>query len=119
MLTTTSLPSASSQSSLVWRVAGDVDADLGHRLYRHRVDPLARFGAGGAHPYPVSGQVPDPAGSDLRAAGVVDTHEQQEGLRVVDVSVTRARTWAPMSSRITRTSAGARTATSSNGWPIT
>jgi hypothetical protein len=58
----------------------DVDALLSHRVYRRGVYLVGGFGAGGTDLDSTFGQVGQVAGSHLRAAGVVDAHEQDGGL---------------------------------------
>src|SRR3954470_20825873 len=61
-------------------VGGDVDADLAHGFDGDRVDLVGGFAAGRADLDGVAGQVAQPAGGHLGAAGVVHAHEQDGGL---------------------------------------
>ena len=67
-------------------LAGDVDADFGHRVDGRRVDLGSRFGTAGVHQDAVAGEVLQPAGGHLGAAGVVDAEEQDGGGGHVDLS---------------------------------
>src|SRR5690606_972421 len=60
-------------------LGGDVDADLGHGLDRHRVDLVGGHGPGGADLDPPTGEGGREARGHLGAAGVVDADEQNAG----------------------------------------
>ena len=59
-------------------LAGDVDADFGHRGDGGGVDLGAGFGAAGPGDGAVAGEVVEPAEGHLRAAGVVHAQEQHD-----------------------------------------
>src|SRR5699024_4867088 len=57
-------------------LTGDVDADLDHGRYGDGVDLLDGLGAGGADVDAVAGEVGEPSGGHLGAAGIVDADKE-------------------------------------------
>ena len=80
MVTTTSAARTISSVHGLGYFVGDVDADFGHGGDGGRVDLVGRFGAAGVDVDAVAGEVAEPAGGHLGAAGVVDAEEQHGGL---------------------------------------
>lgn len=63
--------------------AEDRHADLAHGVDGHGVDLVRGLGAGGADLHGVTGEVTEPSGGDLGAAGVMDADEQDARLGAV------------------------------------
>jgi hypothetical protein len=63
------------------RAGGQVDADLPHRRHGTGIDLLGRQDAGGTDVDASLGEVGQPDGGHLGAAGVVDADEQDRGTR--------------------------------------